>query len=372
MNLEYTPEQIALRDSVRGYLASAAESTPWLPPKDGTDGSDTTWRGLAELGVTGLLVPEEFGGAGGDMVDAGVVLAELGRVLDRGPWISSAIAVPRALRRLGRSDASAELLSGIADGSTIVALGLHRAHAPSVTATTRGGAVTVSGSTAEVPDADAAAVLLVPARDGDRTCLFAIDAAAPGVSRVAIPTADRTRRRFNVGYTDTPARPLGELRAEVADAVIDEVLIAAAADAAGAAERILELTVAYAKARKQFGKPIGGFQAVAHLCVDMLETVELARGGAMHGLWASDAGTDEQRHSSAMRVKAFSGRLATVGDTAIQIFGGIGFTWEHQAHFYLERLLQWSTFLGRPDRYLREVGEHLVRTSRPGVSAVDG
>ncbi|MBH0776323.1 acyl-CoA dehydrogenase family protein [Nocardia bovistercoris] len=109
---------------------------------------------------------------------------------------------------------------------------------------------------------------------------------------------------------------------------------------------------------------MGAFQAVQHLCVDMLETVELARGGAMYGLWAADAGSDEQRHLAATRVKAFSGRLATVGDTAIQIFGGIGYTWEHPAHLYLGRLLQWSTFLGGPDRYLREFGSHVVRSAR--------
>ncbi|MET7770045.1 acyl-CoA dehydrogenase family protein [Nocardia sp. NPDC005366] len=370
MNLEYTREQFALGDSVRRFLATVAESDPWLPPKDSVDTSGVVWRGLAELGVTGLIIPEEFGGGAGTMVDAGVVLGELGRALDCGPWLSSAIAAPRALARIGVSDEAAELLSGIADGSVIATLGLHRAHAPVVVATRNGNTVTLSGTTADMPDASVAGVLLVPARDGDRNALFAVETAAPGVAVVAAPSADRTRGRSHVTYAGTPARWLGELPERVLDAVIDDVLIAAAADAAGAAERILELTVAHAKARKQFGRPIGAFQAVQHLCVDMLETVELARGGVMHGLWAADAATDEQRHLSALRVNAFSGRLATVGDTAIQIFGGIGYTWEHEAHFYLERLLHWSTFLGGPDRYLREIGAHVVRVARPSADVV--
>lgn len=145
--------------------------------------------------------------------------------------------------------------------------------------------------------------------------------------------------------------------------MIDDVLIASAADALGAARAVMDLAVGYAKARTQFGQPIGSFQAIQHLCVDMYETVELARSGVIHALWASDAhpGADgDERHLAALRAKAFAGRLATVADTAIQVFGGIGYTWEHDAHLYLKRLLGWSAFLGRPDRYLTEIGARLA------------
>ena len=108
----------------------------------------------------------------------------------------------------------------------------------------------------------------------------------------------------------------------------------------------MDLAVEYAKVRRQFDQPIGSFQAVQHLCVDMYETVELARSGVIHALWAADAADAAERHLAALRAKAFAGRLATVGDTAIQVFGGIGFTWEHDAHLYLKRLLGWSAFLG--------------------------
>ena len=118
----------------------------------------------------------------------------------------------------------------------------------------------------------------------------------------------------------------------------------------------MDLVVEYAKVRRQFGQPIGAFQAVQHLCVDMYETVELARSGVIHALWAADAGSRDERHAAAMRTKAFSGRLATVADTAIQVFGGIGYTWEHDAHLYLKRLLSWSAFRGGSDRYLVQLG----------------
>ncbi len=151
-------------------------------------------------------------------------------------------------------------------------------------------------------------------------------------------------------------------------AVVDDVMIAHAADALGAATAVMNLAIEYAKVRRQFDQPIGSFQAVQHLCVDMYEAVELARSGVIHALWAADAAEPAERHLAALRAKAFAGRLAAVGDTAIQVFGGIGFTWEHDAHLYLKRLLGWSGFLGAPDRYLEEVGAaSSVRFDRKGL-----
>ena len=140
------------------------------------------------------------------------------------------------------------------------------------------------------------------------------------------------------------------------------MIIAWAADALGAARAVLHLAVEYAKVRRQFGQPIGAFQAVQHLCVDMYETVELARSGVIHALWAADAGSRAERHAAAMGTKAFAGRLAAVGDTAIQVFGGIGYTWEHDAHLYLKRLLSWSAFLDSSDRYLLQLGAQFTQS----------
>jgi alkylation response protein AidB-like acyl-CoA dehydrogenase len=166
-----------------------------------------------------------------------------------------------------------------------------------------------------------------------------------------------------VTIDDAPGQRLATVSPEEVNALIDDVLIASAADALGAARAVMDSAVEYAKVRKQFGQPIGAFQAIQHLCVDMYETVELARSGVMHALWAADAADSGERHLAALRAKAFAGRLATVGDTAIQVFGGIGFTWEHDAHLYLKRLLDWHSFLGGPDRYLEEVGAQLVHES---------
>jgi alkylation response protein AidB-like acyl-CoA dehydrogenase len=171
---------------------------------------------------------------------------------------------------------------------------------------------------------------------------------------------DPTRKLFNATLDAVPAQRLASVSADDIQALVDDVLIAYAADALGAATAVMNLAVEYAKVRRQFDQPIGSFQAVQHLCVDMYETVEVARSGVLHALWAADAAPAAERHLAAVRAKAFAGQLATVADTAIQVFGGVGYTWEHDAHLYLKRLLGWSTFLGGSDRYLQQVGRQLA------------
>ncbi len=361
MNLELIDEQVALRDTMRRFLAEKAPISGHVRQMldDPVGTTETVWRGLADLGTTGLLVPENYGGAGMTMVEAGVVAEELGAGLHPGPWLSTAVAATRALTRLGAKDAAAKLLTGIADGTTIATVCFLDSGAASVAAGREGDGVVLRGEIAAVPDAAAAGVLLALAGDSEGTGLFAVKMDSPGVSVMPERGIDQTRKNFRVTLDPAPAHRLAAASPGDVAAVIDDVLIAAAADALGAAQAVMNLAVEYAKVRKQFGQAIGSFQAVQHLCVDMYETVEPARSGVIHALWAADnAGTDE-RHLAALRAKAFAGRLATVGDTAIQVFGGIGYTWEHDAHLYLKRLLSWSELLGAPDRYLTELGARL-------------
>jgi alkylation response protein AidB-like acyl-CoA dehydrogenase len=359
VNLELTAEQLALRDIVRQFLVEKASVATYVRPllDDSTGMTGEVWAGLAALGATGVLVDEKHGGAGMTMVEAGVVAEQLGAALHPGPWLSSAVAAPRALARLGAEHADA-LLAGIADGSTIAAVGPLTGPRPRADQTAEG--VVVHGELAALPDAAAATVVLVLADDVDGTGLFAVDPASDRVTLTFRPQVDPTRKRFDVGLNGAPAQRLARATEEAVAGLVDDVLIANAADAIGAAQAVLNLAVEYAKVRKQFGQPIGSFQAVQHLCVDMYETVELARSGVLHALWAADFASPEERHLAALRTKAFAGRLATVGDTAIQVFGGIGYTWEHDAHLYLKRLLGWSAYLGGSDQYLEAVGKSLA------------
>lgn len=363
MNLELTGEQVALRDTTRHFLAEKASISDHVRPllDDPRGTTEVVWRGLADLGTTGLLVPDEYGGAGMTLVEAGVVAEELGAALHPGPWLSTAVAAARALTRLGATDDTAKLLSGIADGTTIATVCLLAQHASVVP---QGDDIVVRGELGAVPDAAAADILLAIAEDSNDTGLFAIRPGSAGISVAPERGIDQTRRQFRVTFDAAPAQRLGALSPEDVAALIDDALIVAAADALGAARAVMGLAVEYAKTRKQFGQPIGSFQAVQHLCVDMYETVELARSGVIHALWAADNADADERHLAALRAKAFAGRLATVADTAIQVLGGIGYTWEHDAHLYLKRLLSWSSLRGAPDRYLTEIGARLAKRNR--------
>ncbi len=363
MNLELTDEQVALRDTTRRFLAEKAPISGHVRKllDDPTGVEAPVWRGLADLGVTGLLVPEECGGAGMTMVEAGVVAEELGAALHPGPWLSTAVAAPRALARLRGNDSAATVLAGIAGGTTIATVGFLDLENASVEVDGQGDDIVVRGELAGVPDAAAAHTLLMLAEDRSGTGLFAVRTDSSGISLTPEPGIDQTRKRFRVTLDAAPAQRLAAASPDDVAAVVDDVLIAVAADALGAARAVMHLAVEYAKVRMQFGQVIGSFQAIQHLCVDMYETVELARSGVVHALWAADNAGAEERHLSAVRAKAFAGRLASVGDTAIQVFGGIGYTWEHDAHLYLKRLLSWSGVLGGPDRYLTELGAHLAK-----------
>lgn len=362
MKLELTDEQVALRDTTRRFLAEKASISQHVRAllDDPTGMDKSVWHAFADLGTTGLLVPEAYGGEGMTMVEAGIVAEELGAGLHPGPWLSTAVAAVRALTRLDADEGAGELLSGIAEGTTVATVCFP--DGGSVAATEQGDGVVLHGETTAVPDAAAADVLLVLAEAGSGSALFAAKPDSSGISITPERGVDQTRKQFRVTFDGAPAQRLASAAPEDVAAVVDDVLIAIAADALGAARAVMTSAVEYAKARTQFGEPIGSFQAVQHLCVDMYETVELARSGVIHALWASDNAGDEERHLAALRAKAFAGRLAGVGDTAIQVFGGIGYTWDHDAHLYLKRLLSWSAFLGASERYLVEVGAHLARS----------
>jgi alkylation response protein AidB-like acyl-CoA dehydrogenase len=363
MNLELTDEQAALRDTVRRYLSEKASVSDHVRTMldDPTGTTDTVWRGLVALGTTSLLVPADRGGDGMSMVEAGLVCEELGAALHPGPWVSSAVVAPRTLTRFGADNSCArELFASIADGSVIATVAM----GPSLSANRRAGGATLRGEIGAVPDAAAADVLLAVVGDAQ---LYVVPLNQAEVRRDEITGIDRSRKSFRVGFEGAPARFVAAADdATVEDAVEalhDDMIIAWSADALGAARQLLQMTVEYAKVRRQFGAPIGSFQAVAHLCVDMHETVELARSGVLYALWAADFADRTERHRAALRIKAFSGRLAAVGDMAIQVFGGIGFTWEHDAHLYLKRLLGFSRLLGSPGNYLELVGRQLVRNT---------
>jgi alkylation response protein AidB-like acyl-CoA dehydrogenase len=223
------------------------------------------------------------------------------------------------------------------------AIGTVALSAPSVTrAVSETDEWRLAGAKAHVPDAvDADSIVVTATTPDGELGAFVVERDAPGLAVEATPTIDGTRAFATITLTDAPARRLGTGDATGAVAeTVDRLGVAAVVDGVGAASRSLEMAVEYAKERRQFNRPIGSFQAVQHLCADMLRSVELARAGAYYACWAADAADPAERHRAATIAQAFAAdELYTVGASLIQVHGGIGFTWEHDAHLYYKRLL---------------------------------
>jgi alkylation response protein AidB-like acyl-CoA dehydrogenase len=334
---EPSNEQVALRDTVRRALAAEAPVAGHARPlaAGGTWEPDRAWTSLVGLGALDLLVPEDRGGSGLGMVEAAIVSEEMGRALYAGPWLATAVAAVRAAAAAGAP-------FGPGDRPAAVALPWP-GHDAGFEADAAGR---VTGRQAHVLGAPLADRLLLPARRGGDVVLVAVE----GVRSRAEPGLDATTALGTVAVDGAGGEVLGTLPPGALDAVRDDVLVGWAADALGAARAILAVAVEHAKVRHQFGQPIGAFQAVQHLLVDAHETVELVAGGVLDAAWAAE------RHLPALRLKAYAGRLAQVGDVAIQVLGGIGYTWAHDAHLYLRRLLGWSVAFGSASSYQVALG----------------
>jgi alkylation response protein AidB-like acyl-CoA dehydrogenase len=367
MDFEFTAEQEMLRQSVRRLLAERAPIAGYVRAlyDQPSAGADDVWQALADLGVMGLVVPEEYGGAGMGMVDAAVILEELGRAVNPLPYASSAIGAVALVMTVGGPREHAFLLPGLAAGTMIGTVAYlepgrrSRVDAPGTAATRDGTKWRVTGTKVHVADALAAGVFLVTASDDERTGVFAVEAATDGVAVDAAPTVDGSRKQGTLHLDAARAWRLGD---DDMDAnaglrrVLDRLAVAYVVDGAGAAARALELAVEYAKERVQFDQPIGAFQAVQHLCADMLRVVELGRAAGYYACWACDDGGDNEAHRAATMAQAYaSDAFAQLGGSAIQVLGGIGFTWEHDIHLFYKRLLTASVALGSVDDALAEL-----------------
>jgi len=383
VNFELTEAQEILRQTVRRFLAEAAPLSPYVRARleDPRGTTDSVWGGLVDLGLPGLLVPEDLGGAGLGMLEMGIVCEELGRALHPGPFAASALTATSLVAGVASPSEQRELLPALAAGRLVATAAVYEPGAgydwarPRAAAESRSGSVALSGVKHLVPAALSVELLLVVARDTGSGGLgvFAVERHAEGVVVSPTESVDGTRKLARVELTRAPARRLGtgDPRGAIA-AALDRSAVGSAADALGAAMRAHEIALAYARERTQFDRPIGSFQAVQHLLVDMLQDLELARAGIYYALWAADAADPAERHRAAVMAKAFaSGRLPAIGATAIQIFGGIGFTWEHDAHLFYKRLLGMETSYGDERCHLDELAR--IAVDGPwGVDAATG
>jgi len=280
----------------------------------------------------------------------------MGRALLCGPFFASAVLAAELLKAVNDESARQDYLPGIASGKTIATVALTEAdgrwQASSVAAVAvrDRGAWRLSGTKVFVPGGGSAGLLLVVARTDDGIGVFAVDGRADGLRREAMPTMDQTRRQSRLVMEAVPARLLGSPAAGWAavSRMLQLAAVGLAAEQAGGAQRVLEMAVEYAKMRDQFGRPIGSFHAIKHMCASMLVTVESMKSAAYYGLCAAASGDRElPAVASIAKVYCTAGYIAVASDN-IQIHGGIGFTWEHAAHLYLKRARSSREFLGAP------------------------
>jgi alkylation response protein AidB-like acyl-CoA dehydrogenase len=299
------------------------------------------WRELGQLDLIGLAVPEALGGSGAGVLEQQILAEELGRSLARTPFLVTAGLAVAALLESKDDALQLELLPGVCAGDTVLSVaasdqrGIWLAATSGVVAHENAGHWTLDGRAAHVLDGVDADQLLVLADDS----LFLVGGDHDGLTRTALAPLDLTRRPAVLDFNSVPARLVGEQgdgRRVVASAS-DRAVTLLAAEQLGTAERMLTLSVEYAKTRLQFGRTIGSFQAVKHRCADMLVRVEHARSAAYHAGLAFDADVDDVRIASSLAHVICSQTATAVTAGAIQVHGGIGFTWEHPAHLYFKR-----------------------------------
>ncbi|GLW64272.1 acyl-CoA dehydrogenase [Actinomadura rubrobrunea] len=360
MGPDATEELRELRDTLRRFFADASPSARVRRLMATDEGYDPRiWAQMAgQLGLQGLAVPERFGGAGYGMRELAVVMEEMGRALVCAPFLSSVVLAGYALLGSGDEDAARDLLPGIADGSAIAALAWmedERWDPDRVRTAARpapGGWV-LDGAKTYVLDGGIADLILVVADREGRRALFAVRGDADGLARTPLPTLDQTRKMARLEFRGAPARPVGAYDPRV----MDLAAVALAAEQLGGMQRALEMTVEYVKVRRQFGRPIGSFQAVKHRCADMFVLVESARSAVAHAADVADGAPEELPVAAALAQAYCSEAFFRVAAETVQLHGGIGFTWEHDAHLYFKRAASSRELLGSPAAHRRRLAE---------------
>ncbi|MGY2083988.1 acyl-CoA dehydrogenase family protein [Blastococcus sp. SYSU DS0539] len=372
----FTDEHRELRTAVRRFCTEHSDEATVRRLMESAHPVDPrVWGRLgADLGVLGLGVPEELGGAGGGLVEAAIVVEELGAALFCGPVYGTvALSIP-ALVAAPDGPVRTETLGPLISGSRTAAFavperaGRLAAEAVTVAAVASGDEWTLSGTVERVVDAGTADDLLVLATAPGGTALFVVDATAPRVARTPLSSLDLTRRQATVGLTGAPARLLAgpEESARVVTHALTVGAVLLAAEQVGVAQHLLDLGVAYAAQRLQFGRPIGSFQAVKHRLADMLVEVEHARSAAYHAAWAVPDGSDDPALAASMAQAVCSAAATRIAKDAVQVHGGIGFTWEHQAHLYFKRAFTDAVLLGSADEHRDRIAALVLDVAEAG------
>jgi len=365
MNFDFSEEQKLLQKTARDFLEE--QSTLLVNRavlESGGDWDADLWKATAEMGWQGATIPEEYGGAGFGYLELSLIAEEIGRAVSPIPFSSSVYVATEALLLAGNDEQKKKHLSALAVGDAVgtfaVAEGLGTPGPSSLTTTFEGGKL--NGTKVAVPDANVATLAIVAARDGKGVTLALVDLAAKGVTREAVPSIDPTRSHATLTFKDAPAEPLGRAGAgwDLLEKVLDRAAVLQAFEQLGTAERAFDMTKEYTLSRYAFGRPIASFQALKHRMADMYANLQLARSNCFYGAWALSEDSDELPVAAATsRVQA-----TTAGDNCtvemVQMYGGVGYTWEYDCHLFYRRAKFQGAVLGTASAWREKLIQRLV------------
>ncbi|MEV5411082.1 acyl-CoA dehydrogenase family protein [Thermopolyspora sp. NPDC052614] len=359
-------DQRALAASVRRLVA---DRTPLSRVREVIAGDQAydaeVWQGLVDLGLAGLTIPEEYGGAGGTQADLAAALRVLGAALVPSPLLASTVLAANTLLYLQDEAAKKKWLPRIAEGRAVATLaaseddGAAWITPPATVASPRGDGYVLNGAKRAVLNAADAAIILVHATDADGEGVYLVEAGADGLGITVEDTIDLTRSTASLTFADTPAvRVEGDASAAL-DRVADLVNLAVAAEQSGAIKRVLDVTVEYAKIRYSFGQPIGSYQGVKHKLADIYSDWALVDATVRRAVEAIDAGHDDGPAAATSARVLSSPAYLNAGKQMIMLHGGIGFTWEHDAHLYYKNAVGGAALLGCQTYQRRRLADQL-------------
>ena len=363
IHITFTDEQEQFRTTIRRFLQEKSPTTAVRRLMDTAAGYDPdVWKQMSDqLGLPSIHIPEQYGGAGFGMVELGIAMEEMGRALLCAPYFSTAVLAANALLNASSEAQKARLLPDLASGARLAALAVTELggewdpRATRLTATPDGDGFRLDGTKSYVVDGHVADLLIVAGRPSgtagrEGLALFTVSADAAGVARSLLPSMDLTRKLARIDFNGVHAQRLGdgEDGATALDRTLDQAAIALANEMVGGAQTLLDSAVDYAKLRVQFGRTIGSFQAIKHKCADMLLDLELAKSAAYYAAQAAAADDPEWPALACLAKAAASDMYLHIAIETIQVYGGIGFTWDNDTHLWFKRAKSSEVFLGEP------------------------
>ncbi|MBA3028052.1 MAG: acyl-CoA dehydrogenase [Desulfobacteraceae bacterium] len=378
MDLRFSKDQEQIQKEARLFLKKECPMEYVREMFEDEKGfTDKIWNKMAELGWMGIHIPEEYGGIGLSLLDLCLVVEEMGRALVPGPYFSTVVLAAELLIEAGSQNQKQEHLTRIASGEERGTLALMEPDGGAdpgfvqMSAKQDGDGYILNGTKLFVPDAQTSDFIICTARTtagnnpAQGITLFLLDAKTAGLTITPLKTMDGTRKQSEVLCKDVKVSPdsiVGEINNGWAplQRVLSRASVCLCAENTGAAQKSMEVAVDYAKERHQFGVPIGAFQAIKHKCADMLPGVEGSRGLLYYAAWAMEEEDSTTASMAAAAAKTFSANaLRDISTDTIQVLGGVGFTWEYDAHFYMKRAKANQVMLGDNAYYWEEISKML-------------